>query len=102
MSETIKIRAKVDGEYVVVKALIRHPMETGLRKDSKGKPIPAHYIEDLTATAKGKVVFSAQWGTGVATNPYISFKFKGGSGDTFTFAWKDNKGASDSIDVTVK
>ena len=39
MSDTIKIRASKAGDDVVVKALIRHPMETGLRRmPSRAKP----------------------------------------------------------------
>lgn len=103
MSDSMKIRTKVEGDYVEVKALIKHPMETGIRKDKKGNLIPAHYIEDLTAEANGKVVFSAEWGSGIAANPYISFKFKGAkAGDKLTLSWKDNIGVSDSLTVPIE
>ena len=46
MAKSIKVRAKVKDGITVVKALITHPMETGLRKDKKtGKKIPAHFIQ---------------------------------------------------------
>ena len=103
MSSSMKIRTTMKGDYVEVKALIKHPMETGVRKDHEGNVIPAHYIEDLTAEANGKIVFSAEWGSGIAANPYISFKFKGAkAGDQLTLNWKDNKGASDSLTVPIK
>ncbi|MBC6414003.1 MAG: thiosulfate oxidation carrier complex protein SoxZ [Chromatiales bacterium] len=103
MADSMKIRTTMEGDYIEVKALIKHPMETGIRKDKAGNPIPAHYIEDLTAEANGKVVFSAEWGSGIATNPYISFKFKGAkAGDMLTLSWKDNKGESDSLTVPIK
>ena len=43
---TIKIRAKESNGVVTVKALMKHPMETGKRKDKKtGENIPAHFIQ---------------------------------------------------------
>ena len=103
MSNSMKIRTSIEGDYIEVKALIKHPMETGIRKDKAGNVIPAHHIEDLTAKANGKVVFSAEWGTGIAANPYISFKFKGAKvGDELTLSWTDNKGEADSLTVPIK
>ena len=81
---SIKVRAKLSGETTTVKALMSHPMETGLRKDKKtGKLIPAHFIQEVTAQSGGKTVLSASWGGAISKNPYLSFKFNGGEpGDT--------------------
>jgi len=98
----MRVRAKEKDGVVTVKALITHPMETGLRKDSDGELIPAHYIQEVTATVGGAVVFTANWGTGVSKNPYLSFKYRGSSGDVLTLSWKDNMGESDSVEATVK
>lgn len=99
----IKIRAKVKGDAVEVKALMSHPMETGQRKDKKGELIPAHYIQEVTCIYDGKVVMTCNWGPAVSKNPYLSFKFKGAkSGDKLTIAWKDNKGDSASQDAKIK
>ena len=100
---SIKIRAKKKGDVVTVKALIRHPMETGLRKDKKtGKNIPAHFIQNVTAKSGDKTLMEAQWGGAVSKNPYLSFKYKGEKGDALTISWTDNTGKSDSQDTTVK
>ena len=98
MANSIKIRAKLKDDVVQVKCLMTHPMETGLRKDSKtGKLVPAHFINEVTATVGGKTVMSADWSGGISKNPYLSFDFKGaGKGDEVTIAWKDNQGGSDS------
>lgn len=92
------------GDDVVVKALIRHPMETGRRKDAEsGELVPAHYIESVTAEYDGKQVFNAYWGTGVSQNPYVSFKFQGGrAGGKIKLSWRDNKGQTDTIETTIK
>ena len=47
MAGRIKIRAQKKGEMTEVKALMRHPMETGMRKDQAGEAIPAHFITEV-------------------------------------------------------
>jgi len=90
----MKIRAWVDGKKATVKAIIFHPMETGLRKDkATGKPIPAHYITEVQCTHNGKSVLTCYWGPGVSKNPFVSFRFNGAkSGDALKVAWVDNQG----------
>ena len=94
MAKTIRIRAQAKGGTTTVKALMSHPMETGLRKDKKtGNKIPAHFIQEVTATHSGKEVITAMWGPAISKNPYLSFKFKGGNkGDEVKISWVDNKG----------
>jgi len=101
--KAIKIRAKLKGDSVTVKALMTHPMETGARKDSKtGELIPAHFIQEVKCESGGKPRLTADWSGGVSKNPYISFKFKGGNkGDPLTLSWIDNKGNSDSAEAKI-
>ncbi len=100
---SIKIRAKLSGDVTTVKALIKHPMETGQRKDKKtGKKIPAHFIQEVKCEHNGNAVMTALWGAAVSKNPYLSFKFKGAkAGDTLKLSWVDNKGQSDSTETKV-
>ncbi len=108
MSDTFKpdpmrIRAQLSDGVVEVKALIAHPMETGLRKGSDGKLVPAHYIESVTATCNGKTVLSADWGPAVSKNPFLAFRFKGGNkGDKVIITWKDTMNATRSDSTTVR
>lgn len=103
MASTIKLRAKAQGGVATVKALMSHPMETGLRKDKKtGQLIPAHFIQEVVAEHNGKPVLTALWSGGVSKNPYLSFKFSGAkAGDTIKLSWTDNKGESDSIESKI-
>jgi sulfur-oxidizing protein SoxZ len=103
MADTIKIRAKAEGDVTEVKMLISHPMETGQRKDSKtGQLIPAHFIQEVNCEHNGSNVLTALWGVGISKNPYLAFKFKGGkAGDTVKVHWVDNKGESDSAEAKV-
>jgi len=103
MAKSIKLRAKAKKGIVTLKALINHPMETGLRKNKKtGKLIPAHFIQEVTAKSGDKTVMSAVWGGAISKNPYLSFKFSGSKGDSITLSWVDNKGNSDSKTAKVK
>jgi sulfur-oxidizing protein SoxZ len=104
MANSIKVRANVKGDVTVVKTLISHPMETGLRKDKKtGKKIPANFIQEVSCDHNGNNVLTALWGTAISKNPYLSFKFSGAkSGDTLKVNWVDNQGKSDSIEAKIK
>ena len=100
----IKIRAKEKNGTVTVKSLLKHPMETGNRKDKKtGNEIPAHYITEVKCEVNGKTVMTAYLGPGVSKDPYMSFDVKGAKkGDTVKLSWVDNKGESASGEVTIK
>ena len=104
MAAKFKVRAQLKGGVTTLKALLTHPMETGLRKDKKtGKKIPAHFIQKLVVEHNGKSVLDADWGAAISANPYLSMKFSGAAaGDSVKITWNDNTGASDSHTVTVK
>jgi sulfur-oxidizing protein SoxZ len=102
MADPKKIRATLQGDSTEVKVLMSHEMETGQRKDSQGKVIPAWHIQTVTATHNGKTVLSAQWGPAVSKNPFLSFKFKGGAkGDKVQVTWTDNKGDKRTDEATI-
>jgi sulfur-oxidizing protein SoxZ len=102
-TNTIKIKAQLEGGVTTVRALITHEMETGLRKDAKtGQLIPAHFIQEVRAEHNGKAVLDAQWGPAVSKNPYLSFQLRGAKpGDTLRLSWTDNKGESDTVEATI-
>lgn len=103
MADSIKIRATLKGDVCTVKALIKHVMETGQRKDKKtGQVIPAHYIQDVTCAHNGKNVLEAAWGAAISANPYLSIEFSGAKkGDKVTLSWVDNKGEKDSTEASI-
>ena len=102
MGSPMKIRATTKDGVTEVKALMSHPMETGLRKDADGQPVPAHYISEVMATWNDKTVLSANWGPAVSQNPFLQFKFKGGApGDKIKVSWKDNTGDSRSDEAVL-
>ena len=102
MADPMKIRATMAADKVVVKVLMAHEMETGQRKDSAGKTIPAWFIQNVTATHNGKTVLSAQWGPAVSKNPFLEFRFSGGkAGEKVVVTWIDNKGDKRSDEATI-
>ena len=93
MADPMKIRATTLGDSTEVKVLMSHEMESGQRKDAQGQTIPAWFIQNVIVTWNGRTVLSAQWGTAVSKNPFLSFKFKGGAkGDRIAISWMDNRG----------
>ncbi|WP_353191887.1 thiosulfate oxidation carrier complex protein SoxZ [Pandoraea pnomenusa] len=102
MGNPMRIRATEAGGVVEVKVLMSHIMETGQRKDASGNIVPAHFIQNVTATCNGKTVLSAEWGPAVSKDPFMSFKFKGAKkGDKVTVTWTDNKGDSRTDETTI-
>ena len=102
MADPMRIRAQVAGDKATVRVLMSHEMETGQRKDSAGKTIPAWFIQDVTASHNGKQVLSAQWGPSVSKNPFLQFSVKGAkAGDKIAVSWTDNKGDKRTDEATV-
>ena len=102
MADPMRIRAQAAGDKATVRVLMSHEMETGQRKDSAGKTIPAWFIQEVTAAHNGKTVMTAEWGPSVAKNPFMQFNVKGAkAGDKITVNWKDNKGDTRSDEATV-
>lgn len=102
MADPMRIRAQVAGSNATVRVLMSHEMESGQRKDSAGKLVPAWHIAEVTATHNGKTVMTAEWGPAVSKNPFLQFTVKGAkAGDKVGVSWKDNKGESRTDEATV-
>jgi L-cysteine S-thiosulfotransferase len=102
MADPMRIRAQMQGDKAIVRVLMSHEMETGQRKDSAGKIIPAWHINEVSATHNGKPVLSAEWGPAVAKNPFLQFTLKGAkAGDKVAITWKDNRGDTRTDEATV-
>ena len=101
MADPMRIRAQVAGDKATVRVLMSHEMESGQRKDSAGKLIPAWHITEVTATHNGKPVLTAEWGPAVSKNPFLQFFVKGAkAGDKIAVTWKDTKGDTRTDEAT--
>ena len=102
MTDPMRIRVQAAGDKATVRVLMSHEMETGQRKDAAGKLVPAHFINEVSASLNSKVVLSAEWGPSVSKNPFLQFIVKGAkSGDRISISWKDNQGDSRTDEATV-
>ena len=97
----IKLRPKARKGIITIKALIKHPMETGLRK-KKGKIVPANHIDHLVVSHNGNKIVDADIGSAVSKDPYFKFKVAGAKGDTIEIKYKDNKGKTGSATAKSK
>ena len=102
MADPMRIRAQVAGSNATVRVLMNHEMESGQRKDTAGKLIPAWHITEVTATHNGKSVMTAEWGPAVSKNPFVQFTVKGAkAGDKIGVTWQDNKGDTRTDEAVV-
>ena len=103
-TKPIRIRTRLKNNITTVKALISHPMETGLRKNKEtGQILPAHYIQEVECRHNGDLKTLIEFGISVSKDPFIEFELEGAAkGDMLELTWKDNKGETDSITVPVR
>jgi len=95
MVNDIKLRAQLNDDIAEIKVLMSHPMETGRRKNDAGQIVPAHFIQLVTMLLNDKTVLEAQWGAGIAKDPYLTFHLKGAKiGDKIAIVWHDNQDVS--------
>ena len=87
---------------VDVRILMRHPMETGQRKDAKGEIVPVHFIQSVVVAHNGRTVLDAQWSQAVSRDPFLGLRVKGAkAGDKISVTWIDNKGDKRTDEATV-
>lgn len=97
MAKKAKIRVRVPknakkGDIVQIKTLITHKMESGQRKDKKGKKIPRKILNKFTCKYNGKEVFASDWAPAISANPYIAFYLRAAESGTLEFSWVDDDG----------
>ena len=103
MSIKIRMRGKSKGGVAEVKALIKHPMETGVRMNKKtGKPYPAKYVDMVEVSVNGTKAVDAQWSGAISANPYMAVKVNANKGDEVTVALTDNTGEKGSQSIKIK
>lgn len=82
----------VRGSLIYVRALISHPMHTGLFKDAQGNPIAAHFIKDVVVTYGGEQIARFEWTSGISRDPFVTFPLKASREAPLEITWKDNRG----------
>ncbi len=91
MAHNMKIKAKLKGDVVNVKVLVKHDMLTYDQAKKKGKE--ANFITHITAKVGDKIVYDVSTSQFWSKNPQFKFKFKGGKkGEKLDITWRDLSG----------
>jgi len=80
------------GEIIELKALIRHDMESGYRRDIQGDNIPRNILEKFECRLDETVIFSADFYPGISANPLTKFYHRAEKSGTLTFEWTEQTG----------
>jgi sulfur-oxidizing protein SoxZ len=84
--------AAAKGEVFLVRTLISHQMETGLRHDDRGNVIPRKIINKFVCRYNDTVVISVDLHEAVAANPYLEFYLRATESGQLEFAWEEDGG----------
>lgn len=89
----VKVPARAQkGETVMLRAKLKHPMETGWRKNAAGEVVPRNRIFQFVCTHHGKEMLRADLHSGVSTDPYFAFFVKAETSGPFLFQWFEDGG----------
>jgi sulfur-oxidizing protein SoxY len=77
------------GEILAVRALISHPMETGLRPDATDSWIRQRIVSSFQCAFNGAPLFRARLQPAMATNPYFRFHIRVLESGILDFDWYD-------------
>jgi sulfur-oxidizing protein SoxY len=95
MQPLVRVPEKLaPGKPGEVRAMVRHPMETGLRRDAAGKTIPQRIVRSFTAAIDGVPVLEVELFRAVAANPYFAFSIAPRTSGEMTFTWTEDTGRS--------
>jgi len=96
-----KVRA---GEVFQVKCLLKHPMESGQRRNKEtGGKHPREIINRMQVEYGGKRVLDSVWHPAVSANPFTSFYVVAGASGPMLFTWIDDNGITyqKTVDIQV-
>jgi predicted secreted protein len=82
----------VAGGTAEIRAIIGHPMETGLRHNATGLLVPVRITERFRCYANGNLAFSVKLEPAIAANPYLGFFLKIDGSTEIAFEWFDTSG----------
>lgn len=85
------------GEEILVRVIVQHPMENGLRRGDDGQLVPYSVIERLTCRYNGAEVFGADLGPGIAANPFFAFRIVADASGEVRVEWETTQGERGGI-----
>jgi sulfur-oxidizing protein SoxZ len=89
----ISVPRQVKANTIVeIKTLVSHPMESGYRYDYMGEPIARNILMRFTCEYLGQPVLEAEFGPGIAANPFMAFNVLATKTGELVFTWTDQHG----------
>ena len=82
------------GDFIPIRAIISHPMETGLRLDPTDEWVRKRIISRFECSFNDASLFRARLYPAVSTNPYFLFYLKVEDSGRLAFNWYDMTGPS--------
>ncbi len=102
----MRIKAKLKGDVVKVKAMAKHAMMTyDIAQKKTGSRDNANFITHWDGSVNGKVVFDASTSQFLSKNPIVKYEFKAAGikkGDKLVMNWVDLKGKKKSGKAKIK
>jgi sulfur-oxidizing protein SoxZ len=89
--------AAAKGEVFLVKTLLGHQMETGLRRDDQGNVIPRKIINKFVCRYNNVVVFRVDLHEAVAAGPFFEFYLRATETGRLEFIWEEDGGGVYSL-----
>lgn len=91
------------GEFIEIKTLVSHVMETGYRRTETGAPISRDILRLFVCSYNGEEIFRAEIHPAIAANPYFAFTTVATESGTITFTWTGDNGfaATESVQLSV-
>jgi sulfur-oxidizing protein SoxZ len=90
------------GSVINIRALLSHPMLTGMSRDQAGIPIPAYFVSDVEVSYGGERVAHFEWSSGISRDPFVGFSLRASKEAPVTVTWKDNKGGVYTASADIK
>ena len=89
------------GDIIEIRALVAHPMETGLRPSNEGGTVARNIIEQFTCHYNGMEVFRARLFPAITANPYLAFFTRATESGVIECAWVDDRGQRESAAANI-
>lgn len=89
---TVSNTQPLAGEVVEVKVIVQHPMETGLRLEADGTPIPRNIITHCECFFAEELLMEWVLDTAISPNPFLAFSFVPPRSGVLQLRWVDEEG----------
>src|SRR5258705_7069487 len=100
--ELINVPAKSKGgDFIGIKTLMSHIMETGYRHMASGEVVPRDIITSFACRFNGTEIFRTDLFPAIAANPFITFFTTVTESGKFEFEWIGDRGFSETATASI-